>query len=70
MKEFFRRNTKSFNPAQREGDSQIPDNLWVKCPSCREILYQKQLIDNLKVCPKCGLHMRLAGARVARPARC
>lgn len=60
MKEFFRRNTKSFNPTQREGDSQIPDNLWVKCPSCREILYQKQLIDNLKVCPKCGLHMRLA----------
>lgn len=60
MKDFFRRNTKSFTPAQREGEAQIPENLWVKCPSCRELIYQKQLIDNLKVCPKCSHHMRLA----------
>lgn len=59
MKEFFRRNTKSFAPAQREGEAQIPENLWVKCPSCRELIYQKQLVDNLKVCPKCNHHFRL-----------
>ncbi len=61
MKEFFRRNTKSFSATPREGESQIPDNLWVKCSSCRELIYQKQLTDNLKVCPKCGYHMRLSG---------
>ncbi len=60
MKELFRRTKKSFTPREGEGESQIPDNMWVKCPSCREIVYQKQLIDNLKVCPKCGYHMRLA----------
>ena len=60
MKDLFRRTKKSFTPAQRDGDSQIPDNLWAKCPSCRELIYQKQLIDNLKVCPKCSHHMRLS----------
>lgn len=59
MKDFFRRNKKSFAPTQREGESQVPDNLWVKCPSCRELIYQKQLTDNLKVCPKCSHHLRL-----------
>ncbi|GFN22883.1 MAG: acetyl-CoA carboxylase carboxyltransferase subunit beta [Thermoanaerobacteraceae bacterium] len=33
-----------------------------KCPECREILIQKQLEDNLKVCPHCGYHFRLTAA--------
>ncbi|HJZ48206.1 MAG TPA: acetyl-CoA carboxylase carboxyl transferase subunit beta, partial [Roseiflexaceae bacterium] len=59
MKEWFRRQPKHFTPAARENGQQIPDNMWVKCPSCGELNYAKQLNDNLKVC-KCGYHMRLA----------
>lgn len=59
MKEFFRRSRKSFAFDQSKSDLQIPDDIWVKCPSCREIIYQKQLNDNLRVCPKCSYHMRL-----------
>jgi acetyl-CoA carboxylase carboxyl transferase subunit beta len=59
MKEWFRRQPKHFTPAPRENGQQIPDNMWVKCPSCGELNYVKQLNDNLKVC-KCGYHMRLA----------
>lgn len=59
MKEFFRRTTKSFTPGERENDAQIPDDLWVKCSACGELIYKKQFIDNLKVCPKCGHHSRL-----------
>ncbi|HBT47706.1 MAG TPA: acetyl-CoA carboxylase carboxyl transferase subunit beta [Peptococcaceae bacterium] len=33
-----------------------------KCPGCREILVQRQLEDNLKVCPHCGYHFRLTAA--------
>jgi len=58
MKEFFRRTPKHFTPAERDNGQQIPDNMWVKCPSCSELIYTKQLNDNLKVC-KCGHHMRL-----------
>jgi acetyl-CoA carboxylase carboxyl transferase subunit beta len=59
MKEWFRRQPKHFTPATRENGQQIPDNMWVKCPSCGELNYAKQLNDNLKVC-KCGYHMRLS----------
>ncbi len=58
MKELFRRTGKSFSAGQNRTDA-IPDDIWVKCPSCGEIIYQKQLNENLKVCPKCGYHMRL-----------
>jgi acetyl-CoA carboxylase carboxyl transferase subunit beta len=58
MKEWFRRQPKHFTPAPRENGQQIPDNMWVKCSSCGELNYAKQLNDNLKVC-KCGYHMRL-----------
>ena len=37
----------------------IPEGLWIKCPSCSRILYNEQLIKNLKVCPKCDYHFRL-----------
>lgn len=30
-----------------------------KCPNCKEILLRKELMQNLKVCPKCGFHFRL-----------
>ncbi len=38
----------------------IPEGLWTKCPSCSRILYNEQLIKNLKVCPKCDYHFRLS----------
>lgn len=61
VKEFFRRTAKSFASDQNHPEqTQIPDDLWVKCTSCREIIYKKQLNDNLKVCPKCGHHMRMS----------
>lgn len=59
MKDFFRRTPKHFTPAPRDNGQQIPDNMWAKCPSCSELIYTKQLHDNLKVC-KCGYHMRLS----------
>jgi acetyl-CoA carboxylase carboxyl transferase subunit beta len=29
------------------------------CPFCKELLYGKELENNLHVCPKCGAHLRL-----------
>jgi acetyl-CoA carboxylase carboxyl transferase subunit beta len=37
----------------------IPDGLWTKCPDCSAALYNKQLEENLKVCPKCSHHFTL-----------
>src|SRR5579875_1095641 len=36
----------------------VPDNLWVQCPSCQQMIFSRELTANLKVCPQCGHHMR------------
>ena len=38
----------------------IPEGLWVKCESCREIIYKKEIDRNLKICPKCNYHFRIS----------
>ncbi len=44
---------------------EIPEGLWTKCEECSEIIYNKVLEENLKVCPKCQYHFTLAaGERI------
>ncbi|MDR7555625.1 MAG: acetyl-CoA carboxylase, carboxyltransferase subunit beta [Armatimonadota bacterium] len=38
----------------------LPAGLWTKCPRCGAVTYTKDLERNLKVCPTCGYHHRLA----------
>ena len=35
------------------------EGLWVKCDDCRQIIWKKDLEDNLNVCPKCDKHFRI-----------
>jgi acetyl-CoA carboxylase carboxyl transferase subunit beta len=53
---------KSRKPIEAPADksSKIPEGLWVKCPSCSEVIYNKDLAANLQVCPKCAHHFRLS----------
>jgi acetyl-CoA carboxylase carboxyl transferase subunit beta len=46
----------------RESRSPVPEGLWVKCDGCREIIYSKELLRNLRICPKCGYHFRIDSA--------
>jgi acetyl-CoA carboxylase carboxyl transferase subunit beta len=41
---------------------EIPEGLWTKCPKCSSMVYDKELDENLKVCPKCSYHFPI-GAR-------
>ena len=34
----------------------IPEGLWTKCPKCGTMVFDKELDENLKVCPKCSHH--------------
>jgi len=40
----------------------IPEGLWTKCESCEAMVFDKELDENLKVCPKCEFHFPI-GAR-------
>ena len=43
------------------------EGLWVKCDNCRQIIWKKDLEDNLNVCPKCQKHFRIdARTRLAQ----
>ena len=48
-----------------EKPSRVPEGLWVKCPGCAHLIYNKDLEQNLHVCPKCSHHFRIsAGDRL------
>lgn len=53
-------------PSFRPRKDAYPADLWTKCPSCSEMLFNKQLEKSDRVCPTCGHHFRLsAEARIA-----
>lgn len=37
----------------------LPEGIWTKCPTCGEILFNKDLEKNYKICLKCSHHFRL-----------
>ncbi len=45
---------------ENSGEKKVrTEGLWVKCESCRQIIWKKDLEDNLNVCPKCEKHFRI-----------
>jgi acetyl-CoA carboxylase carboxyl transferase subunit beta len=39
---------------------EFPDSLWVKCPECGEVLFNKNLEENARICTKCEHHFRIS----------
>lgn len=37
----------------------VPEGLFIKCKKCRAVVYTKELVDNLYICPKCGAYHRI-----------
>src|SRR6478672_2238396 len=44
------------------GRGDTPENLWKKCPSCSQMIFHRDLVANLNVCPNCDYHMRIGPA--------
>ncbi len=38
----------------------MPEGLWVKCEACKEMVYKKEVVRNVNVCPKCNYHFRIS----------
>lgn len=38
---------------------EVPDNLWLKCTKCNEMVFHRELEKNLRVCTHCGHHLRM-----------
>jgi acetyl-CoA carboxylase carboxyl transferase subunit beta len=61
---WFKRESGELEPS---GEKRVrTEGLWVKCEGCRQIIWKKDLEENLNVCPKCEKHFRLdARSRLA-----
>src|ERR1039458_3123035 len=46
--------------AGRSKKRDIPEGLWTKCPKCETMVFDKELDENLKVCPKCEFHFPIS----------
>jgi len=55
---WFKKTRTPIAPAKDKA-SRVPEGLWVKCPGCTQIIYNKDLATNLNVCPNCAHHFRV-----------
>jgi acetyl-CoA carboxylase carboxyl transferase subunit beta len=62
VKNLFHKNPKYFSIPANAPQREIPENLWIRCQRCGELLYVKEFEKNLKVCHKCEYHFRLSAA--------
>ena len=51
---------KARKPIKADKASRVPEGLWVKCPGCSQVIFKKDLLANLNVCPKCAHHFRIS----------
>ena len=62
---WFKKDRAPKEPRQNR-PSKVPEGLWVKCTSCREIIYAKELQRYVKICPRCGFHFPLSATERLR----
>ena len=63
---WFKKTRKPMAAPAKEKPSRVPEGLWVKCPGCSQVIYNKDLAANLSVCPKCAHHFRVNAAERLR----
>jgi acetyl-CoA carboxylase carboxyl transferase subunit beta len=62
---WFKKDRAPKEPRQNRS-SKVPEGLWVKCASCREIIFGKELQRLFKICPRCGYHFPLSATERLR----
>jgi len=61
---WFKRDKKSIEQTTPPEERRVrTEGLWMKCESCRAIVFRKDLEENLFVCPKCQFHFRINAKR-------
>ena len=40
------------------GRREVPENLWIQCPACQQMMFHTELEKTRKICAHCGHHLR------------
>ncbi|WP_227936616.1 acetyl-CoA carboxylase, carboxyltransferase subunit beta [Alkalihalobacillus deserti] len=59
LKDFLKKKKRYATIPSERAKQEVPAGLMTKCPSCRTIMYTKELQKNLNVCDSCGHHFRM-----------
>ncbi|KHF41054.1 acetyl-CoA carboxylase, carboxyltransferase subunit beta [Halalkalibacter okhensis] len=59
LKDFLKKKKRYATIPSERAKQEVPEGLMTKCPSCRTIMYTKELKKNLYVCDSCGHHHRM-----------
>ncbi|WP_100373743.1 acetyl-CoA carboxylase, carboxyltransferase subunit beta [Bacillus sp. FJAT-45037] len=59
LKDLFTKKKRYATIPSERAKQDVPEGLMTKCPSCRTIMYTKELKKNLLVCHSCGHHHRM-----------
>lgn len=59
---WFKKKDRLNAPTPNEERTVRTEGLFVKCPACEQMLFKRELDENLNVCPKCGHHNRIKAA--------
>ncbi len=59
LKDLFQKKKKYASVTAKSSQKDIPQGIVIKCPTCNEILYAKELEKNSRVCAKCDHHFPL-----------
>jgi len=57
---WFKRQSAGITTDRRDRN-ETPEGYWLKCPDCDTITSQRELEENLFVCPSCGHHYPISG---------
>jgi acetyl-CoA carboxylase carboxyl transferase subunit beta len=59
---WFKKKDKPRSPNPNEERTVRTEGLFVKCPNCEQMLFKREVEENLNVCPKCDFHFRIKAA--------
>ncbi len=58
--------TRTWSQVRPTRKTAIPEGLWLRCPTCAQMIYRKQMEANLHVCPECQHHFRIGAVERVR----
>jgi acetyl-CoA carboxylase carboxyl transferase subunit beta len=61
---WFKRQKKAIEDPVHPDERRVrTEGMWIKCDSCRQIIWKKDLEQNWNVCPKCQFHFKIGSHR-------